>query len=217
LLDVDGTLVASNAAHARAWHAALAEHGIEVPVAQLSRLIGMGGDKLLPAAAGIDAASDLGKQVSERRAAIFRSDELPALQPTRGAAELLTFLRANGVRLMVASSADAAELGALLAVCGAPELADDAATGDDAAGSKPDPDIVQVALDRIALPATDVLLLGDTPYDVAAGRRAGVDVVAVTCGGWSENDLAGAVSVVADPAELQAIWPARVQPRRVKG
>ena len=84
-------------------------------------------------------------------------------------------------------------------------------------GRNPIPDIVQVALDRIALPATDVLLLGDTPYDVAAGRRAGVDVVAVTCGGWSENDLAGAVSVVADPAELQAIWPARVQPRRVKG
>ena len=61
LLDVDGTLVDSNDAHAHAWVKALAEHGVAVPFAKVRRLIGMGGDKLLPLAAGIAADSPQGR------------------------------------------------------------------------------------------------------------------------------------------------------------
>ncbi len=86
LLDVDGTLVESNDAHARAWHQALAEEGIHLSVGELRKLIGMGGDKLLAQAAGISEDSAQGKKISKRHREIFLRRYLPELRPTRGAA-----------------------------------------------------------------------------------------------------------------------------------
>jgi phosphoglycolate phosphatase-like HAD superfamily hydrolase len=53
-------------------------------------------------------------------------------------------------------------------------------------------------------PPHEVVMLGDTPYDVKACTAAGVDCIALRCGGWADSDLAGAVAVFADPAELLA-------------
>ena len=71
IFDVDGTLVDSNDAHAAAWQEALAEFGIARDRAAVRRLIGMGGDKLLPTLAGISSESELGKRIAERRGGGF--------------------------------------------------------------------------------------------------------------------------------------------------
>jgi len=204
LLDVDGTLVDSNDAHAQAWVRALAEAGISVPFERVRALIGKGGDKLLPEAAGIDPDSPQGKSISKRRGEIFQKDFLPSLKPFPGAKELLVRMKREGLRLAVASSAKEDELKGLLRVCGADELIEASTSSDDADNSKPDPDIVHAALDRIGLPAEEVILLGDTPYDVEAAGRAGVKVVALRCGGWSDADLAGALAIHDSPEDLLA-------------
>ena len=85
LLDVDGTLVDSNDAHAHAWVAALAEAGVHAEYATVRSLIGKGGDKLLPEVSGIDPESSRGKAISARRGEIFQSEYLPRLKPTPGA------------------------------------------------------------------------------------------------------------------------------------
>ncbi len=201
LLDVDGTLVASNDAHAHAWMKALAESGRTVAFGDVRRLIGMGGDKLLPTVCGLDAESREGKRVSARRGEIFLAEYLPHLRPCRGARELLALLAERGYKLVVASSATEDELGPLLKVCGADRVVEAATSSDDAAESKPDPDILHAALKEIGLPATEVVMLGDTPYDVEAARRAGVRVIALRCGGWADADLA-ADAIYDDPADL---------------
>ena len=209
LLDIDGTLVDSNDAHAHAWVKALAEAGHVVAFDAVRRRIGMGGDKLLPEVCGLDAESAAGKAVSDRRGAIFKAESLPYLRPCRGAGELLGKLKALGLNLAVASSAKADELAPLLKVCGADRVIDSATSSDDAEGSKPDPDILHAALARMKLPAAAVVMLGDTPYDVEAARRAGVRVVAVRCGGWGDADL-HADAVYDDPADLLARLDASV-------
>jgi phosphoglycolate phosphatase-like HAD superfamily hydrolase len=203
-LDVDGTLVDSNDAHARAWVEALAEHGFVVAFETVRRLIGMGGDKLLPAAAGVGEDSPAGEAVSRRRQDIFKDRYLPGLGPCRGARELILRLRAEGLKLAVASSAKEDELEGLLNACGADDLVGVRTSSDDAEESKPAPDILRAALAKIGLPPAEVVLLGDTPYDVEAARRAGVAVVALRCGGWGDKDLTGAVAVYDDPADLLA-------------
>jgi HAD superfamily hydrolase (TIGR01509 family) len=200
LLDVDGTLVDSNDAHARAWVRALEEHGIAVPYETVRRLIGKGGDKLLREAAGIDADSRKGKAISKRRGEVFQKDFLPSLRPFPQVRELLECMKQQGLRLAVASSAEDDELTGLLRLCGADDLVEARTSSDDADNSKPDPDIVQAALQRLGLPADEVLLLGDTPYDVEAGTRAGVKVVGLRSGGW--HDLDGTVAVYDSPADL---------------
>src|SRR6187200_2270479 len=89
LLDVDGTLVDSNDAHAHAWVRALAEAGVTVDFTSVRRLIGKGGDKLLPEVSGIDSESPKGKAISKRRGEIFKADYLPKLRPFPHAEELL--------------------------------------------------------------------------------------------------------------------------------
>jgi HAD superfamily hydrolase (TIGR01509 family) len=204
LLDVDGTLVDSNDAHAHAWVKALAEAGVRVEFAAVRRLIGKGGDKLLPEVSGIDAESPKGKQISERRGELFQTEYLPKLRPFPGTKDLLARMKKAGLELAVASSAKKDELGGLLEVCGADEFVKASTSSDDAENSKPDPDIVHAALDRLGHPPGRVILLGDTPYDVEAATKAGVRVVALRCGGWGDADLAGAVRVYDDPADLLA-------------
>ena len=103
---------------------------------------------------------------------------------------------------MAASSAKKDELKGLLAVAGAEDLLQDQTSSDDAEESKPDPDIVAAALEKIGLPAGEVVMLGDTPYDVEAAGRAKVATIALLCGGWRREDLEGALAVYADPADL---------------
>src|SRR6185369_8493283 len=79
---------------------------------------------------------------------------------------------------------------------------EEAATSDDAERSKPDPDIVAAALKDTWCPAGEVVMIGDTPYDVAAALRAGIDIIALRSGGWSDEELRGAAAVYADPADL---------------
>lgn len=204
LLDVDGTLVDSNDAHAHAWVEALAGAGVAVEFATVRRLIGKGGDKLLPEVSGIDAESPKGEAISKRRGEIFQAEYLPALKPFPGAKELLARMKKAGLDLAVASSAKKGELKWLLKVCGADEFIEASTSSDDAENSKPDPDIVHAALGRLGHPPEKVLLLGDTPYDVEASRRAGIRVVALRCGGWGDADLKGAVRIYDDPADLLA-------------
>lgn len=204
LLDVDGTLVESNDAHAHAWVKALAEAGVRVEFAAVRRLIGKGGDKLLPEVSGIDAESTRGQAISKRRGEIFQSEHLPKLKPTSGAKEMLARMKRAGLKLAVASSAKEAELKGLLEVCGADEFIEASTSSDDAENSKPDPDIIHVALNRLGHPPVSVILLGDTPYDVEASLKAGVRVVALRCGGWDDADLSGAVRIYDNPADLLA-------------
>ncbi|HEY0615454.1 MAG TPA: HAD family hydrolase, partial [Candidatus Elarobacter sp.] len=133
LFDIDGTLIDSNDAHARAWVAALAEAGHEVPFERVRPLIGMGGDRVLPALVpGLSDETEPGKTITKRRLEIFKERELAALRPTNGARGLLEAVRARGARVVMATSAKKSELDDLLAVGGFGPLVDVASTSDDA-------------------------------------------------------------------------------------
>ena len=204
ILDVDGTLVDSNDAHARAWVEALSEQGVEVEFEKARRLIGMGGDKLLPEISGMEEESPEGKRAGERRGQIFKEKYLPSIKPLPGARELLKRLREDGLKLVVASSAKKDELDPLLEIAGASDLIEGKTSSDDAENSKPDPDIVEAALEKAALSPDEVVMLGDTPYDIESAGKAGVEVIALRSGGWEDEDLSGAVAIYQDPADLLA-------------
>jgi len=205
LLDIDGTLIDSNDAHARAWVASLAEFRYVVSFERIRPLIGKGGDKILPELVGLDAESPEAQRMGELRGEIFRTRELPHLQATPGARDLLTRFRDEGWELSVATSAKADDVRATLEQAGVADLIETATSSDDAEHSKPDPDIVRAALQRSQRPASHAVMLGDTPYDIEAASRARVRIVALRCGGyWSDEALRGAEAIYDDPASLLA-------------
>ena len=202
IFDVDGTLVDSNDAHARAWIEAFAEHGITTAYEKVRRAIGMGSDKLMPIVAGIEEDSRQGQSISKSRGQIFKQKYLPRLQPFRGARALVARLASDGFTLAIASSAKEDELHALLEVARVADLFPTRTSSDDADQSKPDPDIVMAAVKRAGCSKERTVMIGDTPYDVEAAKRAGIQAIALTCGGWSREGLSGAIAVYADPAAL---------------
>jgi HAD superfamily hydrolase (TIGR01509 family) len=204
ILDVDGTLVDSNDAHARAWVEALAQAGIPVEYEKVRRLIGMGGDKLMPEAAGLEEDSPVGKKIGESRSEIFKTKYLPRLKPFPRVEELLARMKDEGLRLVVASSAKEDELKELLKIAGATQFIEEKTSSSDADNSKPDPDIVEAALDELGLERDEVIMIGDTPYDVEAAARAGIKTIALRSGGWDDEGLRGAIAVYDAAADLLA-------------
>lgn len=204
ILDVDGTLVDSNSAHARAWQEALHEYGYDMSFGEVRRLVGMGGDNLLPTLIEVEKTSEQGSRIEARRGEIFRTRYLPVLQAFPEAHELLLQMRRHGLDLIVATSAKQQEVEQLLAIVGAKDLVHHILTSDDADHSKPNPDIVLAALQKAGYAPDQVIMLGDTPYDIEAAAGAGVSTIALRCGGWTDPDLKGAVAIYEDPADLLA-------------
>ena len=202
ILDVDGTLIDSNDAHAASWVDTLTEAGLDVPFERLRLMIGMGGDKLLPAATGIEIDSPEGERLASRSKEIFHAQYLPTMRALPGARALLERLREDGRELVIATSAQREELGAMLRQTGLEGLFDEKTSSSDAERSKPDPDIVVAALERSGADPAECLMIGDTPYDVEAALRAGVAIVGVRSGGWHAEELSGAVEVWDGPADL---------------
>ena len=177
-------------------------YGRHHPPDRIRPLIGKGGDKLLREVASLDDESEEGKQIAEARTAIFKDRYLPTLKPTPGAAAFVRWLIQSDVTAVVATSATQAEVRALLAICDGQSLAGDATTSDDAERSKPDPDIIVSALRKSGSPASRAIMIGDTPYDIEAAGRAGLETIAFRCGGWSDEDLRSAIAIYGDPREL---------------
>jgi HAD superfamily hydrolase (TIGR01509 family) len=204
LLDIDGTIVNSNDAHARAWAKAFARYGREIAFARIRPLIGMGGDKLLQQLAGLDSEKGEGRRIADDRAKIFAAEFLASLQPTPGARRMIEWLKNEGVTITIATSATGEEVDGLVKAAGVSDLIDHVTSSDDAAESKPDPDIVVAALKRSGATRETAVMFGDTPYDVEAASRAGIGTVAFRCGGWTDADLRGALAIFDHPEALLA-------------
>ncbi|HEY0468685.1 MAG TPA: HAD family hydrolase [Polyangiaceae bacterium] len=202
LLDVDGTLVDSNDAHAQAWSEVFQRNGYPGTFEWVRELIGKGGDKLIPEITGLAEDSHEAKRLAKERSALFSREYLPQLRPFPRAEALLRRLSALDLKLIVASSANKDELQPLLEVCGALPFVDQQTSSDDAKHSKPDPDIVQVALRKAGCSAGEAVMLGDTPYDVQAAGKAGVRTVALRSGGHPDAALSGALEIYDDVADL---------------
>lgn len=203
-LDIDGTLLDSNDAHARSWVEALAAHGFDVPYDDIRVRIGKGGDLLLPEVTGLDSESETGKKISATRQKLFRENFLPHLRPFPASRELVQRFKKEGLFIVVASSAESSILDQLLERAGVLDLVDAKTKRGEGDASKPAPDLIEQALELAGVPPEEAVMLGDTPYDIEAARRAGVRTIALTCGGWSPQDLRGASAIHRDPKDLLA-------------
>jgi HAD superfamily hydrolase (TIGR01509 family) len=205
LFDVDGTLVDSNYLHALCWWEAFTQAGYDVPAWRIHRAIGMGSGQLLDALLPEDrdrAADDGMRAAHGALYATYWSRQ----RPLPGAAELLRACKKRGLRVVLASSADAREFAALRAALDADDAIDDATSSADVERSKPEPDLVRVALDKAGVRPGEAAFVGDTVWDVRACRKAGVPCIGLLSGGISRGELldAGAAEVYDGPAELLA-------------
>jgi HAD superfamily hydrolase (TIGR01509 family) len=205
LFDVDGTLIDSTYLHAVTWWEGFRAGGYDVPIAQIHRAVGMGADRLLDHLLGPGrdhSRDDRIRTVHADRYAPY----LERLRPLPGAAALLRACHERGQRVALASSAQPFELAAMRTILDADDAVDGMTSAGDAEHTKPEPDIIEAALRVLGLGAGQVVYVGDSVWDIAACARLDIPCVALTCGGTSRAELAGAgaVAVYEDPADLLA-------------
>jgi HAD superfamily hydrolase (TIGR01549 family) len=217
ILDIDGTLVDSNDAHAYSWIDAMEEQGYKVSFNEVRPLIGMGGDKILPEILNLSKESAKGRAISQRRKQIFKRRYLSHVKAFPGAWELLQHMHQQGLRLVIATSAEPDELNDFLQIINpqAPQLFEKQVSARDVKQSKPDVDVMEAALASIQLDPAEVVMLGDTLYDIEAASKLGVKTIAFRCGGWSDSDLRGAIEIYAGPADLLAHYDQSVLVRGI--
>ncbi len=209
LFDVDGTLVDSNDLHATAWLESFRHFGIVVPYDRIRGQIGKGGDNLIPSLLPPDLVERLQQDIESSRSELFKRDYLPRVRPFPGAADLLHRLHDEGTRLVLATSSKQAELDVHIDRLGCRDIVEATTSRDDVDHSKPCGDIFEAALGKVApLSADQVVVVGDTPWDIEAAERIGAKAVAVRCGGFSDEDLNGAAAIYDGPKELIARYPA---------
>lgn len=202
ILDVDGTLVDNNYQHAIAWHRALRRVDILIPVWKVHRAVGIGGDKIVAELAGEDAEAKHGDEAREHESEIFDSmiDEVEGVE---GATEFVRELKDRGAKVVLASSGSADDIERFINQLELKDVVDAWTTSDDVDASKPEPDLVHVALDKIG--GGPAVMVGDTNWDVAAAQAAGLETIGVLSGGFPEAVLreAGAVAVYESVDELR--------------
>jgi membrane protein len=204
LFDIDGTLVDSNDQHVLAWQQVFGDAGMSFGLPQIHEQIGKGADMLVPAllpGAGEAQQEAMGAAHGE----IFKNRYLDQVRPFAGARDLLVRAHSAGLKVVLASSASQAELEHYLDLLDARELVAATTSADDVEHTKPAPDIFAAALERLApLRPDELIVVGDTPYDVAAAAKCGIRAIGLRSGGFPDASLldAGAVALYDDVEAL---------------
>jgi len=204
LFDVDGTLIDSNDLHAAAWQQAFRHFGHEFELDAIRQQIGKGGDNLIPTMLP-DIGAQRQEEIDSFRSDLFKRDYLPRVTPFPCVRELFERLAADGKKIVLASSAKGAEVKFHIGVIGAEDLVTATTSADDVEHSKPCPDIFAAALQKVApLGADEILVVGDSPFDVLAAKKLGLRVIALRSGGFPDKALqeAGADELFDGPEEL---------------
>jgi HAD superfamily hydrolase (TIGR01549 family) len=201
ILDIDGTLVDTNYQHALAWYRAFKRNGIILPLWRIHRHIGMGGDQVVAALAGDEVEEGKGDEIREVEKEVY-SKLIEEVEPFEGSRELIETLKERGHTVVLASSAKEDEVDHYLDLLDARSLADGWTTSADVEATKPEPDLVQSAIEKAG--GGEAVMVGDTPWDCESARRAGIETITVLTGGFSREELedAGAVAVFESIAEL---------------
>ena len=205
IFDIDGTLLNSIDLHARAWQEAFAHFGHKVSFEKVRPQIGKGGDQLMPVFIDADELTRIGKELETYRKELFKRKYLPQVKPFPKVRELFLTVLGHGQRIALASSGKEEEVAAYKRIANIDDLVEEETSSDDAAKSKPHPDIFQAALAKLS-PCTkeQIMTVGDTPYDAEAAGKAGMKTIGMLCGGTPEEILkrAGCIAIYKDPEDL---------------
>jgi phosphoglycolate phosphatase-like HAD superfamily hydrolase len=214
IFDVEGTLVDSTTSTLRCWQETLHSFGFEFPLITLHRHSGQDPHDMLHALLPGPHVSRVVPRLIEAQGRRYREKYLPHVAAFPRVRALFECIKETRRLIAVATSSSADELDHYLALTNAGDLVDAIACGDDVQHGKPDSALIEVALLRAGdVAAHDAIMIGDTPYDAVAAKRAGVRAIGMLSGGFSGQDLeaSGCAAVYRDPADLLAHYDKTVR------
>src|SRR6267378_5736416 len=213
IFDVEGTLIDCAPQILRCWHETLAGFGVPMPMVSLQRLSGTDGDEMLATLLpSCDEAAR--KKILTAEGERYRAVYLPRVRAFQGVRAVFTAIKSHGARIALATDCQSDELKRYRSLMNVDDLIDATACGDEVSKGKPDPALVELALRHLgSTPAASATMIGDTPFDAQAARRAGATAWGTLTGGHARSSLIDAgCSLVVSSVEDFAQYVPREKP-----
>ena len=210
VFDLDGTLVDSVDYHTEAWVKAFEKYGYNFPFDKLREQIGKGSEFIIGELLPTEEAQKLESDIAGYRKQYYQKNLLSKVQPFPQVKELFQKIKADGLKILLASSARSETIEHYKQLLEIEDLIEGATSTDDVEKSKPEPDIFQSALKKLDnLSTEEIIVVGDSPYDAIAAKKASLRTICVLCGGFPAEVLqkAGCVAIYQDPADLLDNYP----------
>ena len=214
IFDLDGTLVDSVKYHAEAWVKAFKEYGYDFSHETLSQQIGKGSEFIVGELLSSEEAEKLHSDIAQYRKKYYQDNLLEKVQPFPKVKELFEAIKADGIKIVLASSARQETIEHYKQLLGIKDLIEGATSTDEVEKSKPEPDIFRTALDKLdGVSVDEAIVVGDSPYDAIAAKKIDLTTIGLLGGGFSEDTLkeAGCVAIYKDPADLLDNYPQFLQ------
>lgn len=205
IFDIDGTLLDSVGLHAEAWVRTFKEFGKKVSLIEAKKIIGMGSDQFLGDYFSEEEVEKDKEKIDEYRSELFAREYMSKVKPFPKVRELFLKLKEDEIKIALASSATQGEVEKYEEIADIKDLVEKKTSSDDADESKPEPDIFLSAYDKLGkIEKKQVLVIGDTPYDAIAAKKAGLAAIGVLTGGWLREQLldSGCDKVFSDIEEI---------------
>ena len=205
IFDIDGTLIDSVEEHAESWVKTFEEFGKKIELAEAKKLIGMGGDQFLPNYFSKEELEKNEEKIEKYRSDLLMKELLQQIKPFPKVRELFQKIKDDGKQIVLASSAKKDEVEAYKKIADIEDLINEETSTDDAEESKPEPDIFQAAWKKLKdIEKKNIVIIGDTPFDAIAAKKADLKIIGVLTGGWTREKLlqAGCSKVYQDIAEI---------------
>jgi pyrophosphatase PpaX len=197
LFDLDGTVVDSGGIILRSMrHATWTVLAREYSDAELMASVGGPGLEAQMHALAPEHVDELVRVYREHNEPLHET-----LESCRGIESVLEELKARGHRLGVVTAKRRATVELAFARVPLAHLFDTVVGGDETTRHKPEPEPLLLAADRLGAGASECAYIGDSPYDMAAARAAGMFAVGVTWGRIHARESLEAADVVVDAAE----------------
>ena len=210
IFDLDGTLVDSVGYHTEAWVKAFQKYGYNFSFDKLRQQIGKGSEYIVGDLLSAEEAEKLESDIAQYRKQYYQDNLLEKVKPFPKVRELFQKIKADDIKLLLASSARKETIAHYKQLLEIEDLIDGATSTDDVEKSKPEPDIFAAALEKLAdLSTEEVIVVGDSPYDAIAAGKVSLRTIGVLCGGFERETLteAGCIAIYQDPADLLDNYP----------
>ena len=207
IFDVEGTLIDCVADTLRCWRETLSSFDLSFSPEQLQSLSGMDGDEMLKALVpSLDKQAR--KAVLSAQGERYRAKYLPTVHAFPAIRSAFAAIKASGGQIALATDCQADQLKHYRRLMDVDDMIDTIACGSDVSKGKPDPALVELALDHLgSTPPVHVTVIGDTPFDAKAARSAGATAWGILGGCHSRSSLidAGCSAVVSSVQDIERI------------
>ena len=177
IFDLDGTLIDSYEAHVESFRRALKRFGLTVEDAVIHRRFGKPAKQIIKEILPEAQHRHIDEIVRYKRLEFI--DTSKDMQVFDGVETLLKYLKEKGFSICLATSADSPSVMRVVNKFGLESYFDVILSSNDVKEAKPNPEMFIQASKRLEVDPKNCLVIGDSPFDVIAAKKAGMKIIIV--------------------------------------